>query len=862
MSTPIPSSFATPAAPLSGVEEVDAIILSYLPVEALQTLTLNQQKSPTPANHLFADESRVWAPLLARVLDIDITYGRGIPYRTLYLAATMKYENVSVNVEKDFNSEDHLDGWLVIMDHAVESVKEALERDGGNIRSPGRETLGLLIAVLDRIITQHTCFVKVELIRDIASVIFTQAMNVMARVGCVDGWEAVTARCLGLPLPPTFPMTHYNYNHCSIVKLIDQAMDKIEPNYILMNLYAMMKCLHVTAGDLQHLTTTYLWYAIAVEASTKSRFQDGVHEATMETLQCNYVALAPTEAHQNHSQPLQPPMLNLSMWERWTGWASAASSPDKLRFYLAYLLPLSNLDIIDPEKLLYTLLICRNRNVDDYATLELIYGMVDGFKVPECVICTQVDRRVLLTVGTSVEYILIKAFVSRIRTRGQADGFMVFVSNLVASLVDEEDPDPWQLTSVPFPYGRLLAQSSWIRCVDVTPDVTIDRHSFIYPYLMAVYDAFCGRLDPGRLGVLALIEDTSDDNDIVPSERDSMIMYIAEALVLGKTIREPNDSDPGYVALRGLLGTVQEKDRLPIGARTHVFACTADEQSDDYSMHGTEYGIIAASMYDETLFSALMEWLAPEEANNDTRIDLLVRACAIRYAEATIGNVDTFIVPQIGTGSLSTVMQSNPQEGQLEAIIHRQCMAKLEEHYHNIVPTLEQWEVWRERDRAALSGSQSPSSPAAQYKFLEYPGYALWKYACQSTDIRLAPLVASALLPMAEYRPDTKCKGPYGHGNVFWMDCMVALRLPRAVDYSWLSGLANRLPTDAAIATGGYNADVVTRERHSVWFSNLLPLVWDVDRYRALTWALEPSNGIPTEEIDKRPHELSSSSGQ
>lgn len=255
------ASYTTnPTAPLSGVEEVDATILFYLSLERLQTLTFDRQRPRSQPSGLLADDSRVWASLLGRALGVDLIHGRGVPYRTLYLAAIMKVKYVYKNPER--GSDANPEVWLASLDYTIESVKAAIERSGGNMRSPGREALGLLVAVLDHIAIDHTFHLDAATIGGAMEEVYLSIMDTMAKVGCMVGWEVMASRVLDLTLPVDFPMTQYDgHDKDTILRLASATL--IGGQHLWLTLCHLMRHHTITVDDMERLVKVYLWHHIA-----------------------------------------------------------------------------------------------------------------------------------------------------------------------------------------------------------------------------------------------------------------------------------------------------------------------------------------------------------------------------------------------------------------------------------------------------------------------------------------------------------------------------------------------------------------------------------------------------------------------
>lgn len=811
----------TTTAPLSGVEEVDATILSYLSIEGLHALTFDQQTSPTPSGRLLADDSRVWASLLGMALGIDIVHGRGIPYRTLYLAVTMKTNQVYP--AEDRGSNEHLEGRLVMLDYAIYSVKAAVERDGGNLCSPGRETLGLLIAVLDCIIYYHMPW-DVSNAVDTMSSVFVRVLDTLAKVGCLLGWEAMIARLLGLPLPPDFPMTQYRYDHRTIMRLV--SIIRLSSKYIWMDICRLMQYHEVAVDTLERLTTTYLWHSLATKVGN-THWPQGGYDYVIGALRCsvqekcNPSHFLPNPFPQDRRRPKT--MFSVSIADREMGLKAAASSPERLHFFLYYLLTLTSVGTIGLSigDMVEAFLLSSYRPADDYSTLDVLHaglGITDlTRRLPE----SSSDRRddhyakvpAALDVSTTVELILIRTFVARIRSQDQANRFMTYVARncLVQTVVEEAErlgaPRSHGTQHRMHPYDSALMKSTKESSVVVLPNLTIHRHHFPYPYLMAMYDAFCGHLDPGTLDMLLMGSDVSVHG--LPCDRDDNLIYIAEALVLGQTIKETNTSDQGYVTLTHIVATA---------ARTLSSIGTMVRKStklpEDHAMHGTIYGIIAAAMYDESLFTAMLHLLAPNEANDETRVDLLVRACAIQYAKA---------------------VHSIP-DNQPETAVHRQCMVMLEDYYDNITPILERWDVSRSQEELHLARIGSVGANISYTcMYTNYPGHLLWQYACTVED----PVVTSALLPFAECRRSSRLTEAYSAKNLLWMDYNIALRLPYPRDYANLVVVGMRLPSHKDNVEASGDSDGSAHQRYLGWLRGLLSHLWDVELYDELAGCIE-----------------------
>lgn len=822
-------TFSTPTAPISGVEEVDATILSYLPIGSLQYIALDQQKSPTQSHHLLADDSRLWSLLLERTLGVRIVHGRGIPYRTLFVAVTAHppqarpYDKV-----EDYTQ---YQGWTVRISHAIKSIVTVTGH------AMGRETLGLLVAILDHIIVEHTSHIRGPFAPDVVRIAFREAMDDLCSAGCVAGWEAITSRCLGLPLPEGFPMTQYGYNNESIVSL--STLSEIGPIPILLNICELMKYPHVTAEELERLTRTYLWHWLADRVDKHWTNGDG-RTIVMDALQrgaregrspATLLLDAVPPGGSIHPRAIHPKFI-LNVPIRGSHWANAAATPAKLRFFLTYLVPLTRMDSIttNNDDIMRTLLLSAARPVDDYTTLDAIHGglnvfsILDGRGLAESPGDT-ISPKVLL--APTMEPTLIKTFVTRIRTREQADRFMTYVAQ---NSIDPTRPSLTQDRRSP--YCKMLSKASQNRYLTLPGDLIVDRHTFPYPYLMAAYDAFCGHLDQGTLDVLTLGTRIVNGQVIIPNERDEMVVYVTEALVRGRKINGSIESDPNYDTLCSLVEAVQATMR-PIGTLAHY----RDHQSpSNGTMHGTPYGIIAASMYDDALFANMVERLAPREANDHTRLDLLVRACAVQYAEVMRNNGISAV-----SGSNLTTTSTNPLEGQLETLIHERCMMAIEEYYHKITPTLEVWDDRRREEREDLARTRLIRLPGSHGKYNYYPGYSLWQSVCRPAD----PLVSSVLLSMAECRLSSRYNlydVTSDAQGMFWMDYGTVLGLPNPRDYTELVNLGSVLPTladldlDSPVDASKYTGP--TYEQYMDWLRDLLPLMWEANKYDTLAGAL------------------------
>lgn len=807
------SAASTPAAPISGVEEVDAVILSYLPVDTLQALALDQQRPPARANRLLVDDSRLWASLLARTLGVDIVHGSGIPYRTLFIGTTMIIDRV-----RAYEGDRSYEGWPILLRYIVKSVVTT--------SSPlGRETLGLLVAVLDHVIVKYMARIKGPSAPDVASLAFAETMIAMGRMGCVAGWEAVVSRYLELPLPDDFPMTQYKYYDPSIIGLID--LSEVRIKWVLLSLCELMVHPHVTTQELERLTTTYLWHSIADRVGKHLSEGDG-YALVMEALQrgaregCNPSRYLPVVSRSDG--PVHPTyILSTPVWQCLVG---AASSPDKMRFFLTHLVPLSPMDRIttNHEAMMETLLLSSSRPIDDYSVLSTMWDelnvsrLLDGHSVFEPPATGL--RAPPLT--AAMEPTLIKTFLTRIRTREQADRFMTYVAQ--NSMAADDDPAS---------YDRKVREAPQIRGVELLSGLVVDRHHFPYPYLMAAYDAFYGRLEHATLDILTLETRVVDRKIVIPFSRDDMVIYIAEALIRGRTIREPLESDPNYATLCTLLRFILSFT-LPVGAITRYHSGRSPGNG---TMHGTVYGLIVAAMYDEALFVNMAKQLAPKKADDYARLDLLMSACAVQYAEAQYS---------VGNAVPSSPTVTNPQEGRLEVIVHERCMQMIEEYYHKITPTLERWDNLK-RARAEELARSRPTRTRGNYgEYLYYPGLPLWERVCRSTD----PLVSSVILSMAECRRSSRrdlCDMASDARYMYWMDYRMALDLPRPQDYAHLVTIGARLPSVAEIAASNsgdvskYNGP--TRDRYMEWLRGLLPLLWEADKYDALATALRSVEG-------------------
>ena len=831
---------STSTAPISGVEEVDAIILSYLPVDTLHYLTLAQQRVHSHIHPLIADESRVWTLKLGRQLGFDIIHGRSVPYRTLFVVATARLGSVEGGPGSDswktlVNDISHED-WSGMMKYTITSTIAA---SSGGVRSLGRETLGLLVAVIDHIVLAHVGY------SDVTPKALLEAIKVMCLTGCVEGWEALVARHLDIPLPVDFPMTQYGgYNSDSIHLLASASLWRLEARDVLIDLCRLMAAPTTTVQDMERLAVTYLWPITANWISQNNREWDGCYEACMEAMRRSIVegrnpaeiltSLGPGTPIVDGMRPHIAPMIRAKIRGRL---GDAASSLEMLRFFTTWLLPLTYVEDVmtitfhDDVKVIDRLLWSTTRSVDDYTTLDMMHDehranrSIRQQRDKDCCLFDR-DHPITLHMNQMVmEHTLIRVFLARIRTVEQATRFMEHVGR------NSPDGD--------------------VNTTEMSSELY--RHYYrdptrpYYPHLTMVYDAFCGRLSATMLG--ALIPDGTWSEAGPPPYRVDVVIAIAESIISGRSIREADEQNPIYTALLRLVRV------LP--TRVDDEWCHHDLPRPQDAMYGTVYGIIAASMYNEAIFAAMLETLGPAEMDDDAKVDMLVMTCAHRYAEAmrnidqdevTLGSIGGIgmigSASVIGEGSAtsdSTPTQSIGAQHRMEAIAHERCMSMMVEYYHSLSPNMDEWnEAWqRERRTIARVGLTLRDDNIVRHA--HYPGHLLWANACLSPE----PLVTSALLPMAEYRHSGSQYHQFATTETYWMGYK-ALKLAQPRDYEELVAISDRLSVDGidpdAGGEPGSRGDIKigpTRGQALTWLRGLLPLLWEADKHDALERALD-----------------------
>lgn len=563
------------------------------------------------------------------------------------------------------------------------------------------------------------------------------------------------------------------------------------------------------------------WYNQVIEA---------LQRATKERCNPSHFVTLPPLVGTIGNQQLRP-VIDIMLSDYATGLEHAASSPDKMRFFLDYMLALvSDIDMpISSEDLLEIFLLSPHREVNDYSVLDMYHaglGITNlAMRPPASEPDSRGDHKKVptpLDVTSAIERILIRAFIARVRTRDDADHFMAYVAkNCITQSIVRDGGDVADTSMDRYyglhPYEAAIMESAQVRQVEVIPGLVVDRHRFSYPYLMAVYDAFCGRLDTRTIEVLTTVN-VPTGVAAVPATRCDKLIAIAETLLLGRAVNRADNTDSAYNALYRLL----EVARVALASIGRIVRYQPRRYAEGCTMHGTIYGIIAASMYDESLFTDMLRLLGPKEADEDTRVDLLVSACAIRYANATRN-------------------ERNGLEGQLEAIVHKKCMGILEEYYYNIMPTLEEWDVSRGKEDAVAGRTGTTLVAGSSYKYTTYPGYSLWMRACVSED----QMVVSALLPFAECRGSSKLEGMYSAEHLMWMDYNVALGLPHPKDYANLTAIGMRLPAHWG-GDGG-----LTRWRYLGWLCGMLPHVWDGEAHGELKRSIEVMERTRGEEVSR-----------
>ena len=821
---------SAPRAPISGVEEVDAIILSYLSVDALHHLVLDQQRSRSPPHILLADDSMVWALKLSRTLGFVIIHARGVPYRTLFIVATTRLKSVDGGEGSDswstVVSKSRHEDWYGMAKYTIVSVTNAAILMSKSDRLE-REVLGLLVAVLDHINSELLSSVTPEIYNVIMNDAALETIRAMYTVGCVEGWEALIARYLHQPLPSDFPMTRYGYDKYPHVQR-SSSLSRTTVRFLLAGLCKLMLVPNITVREMERLVVTYLWPITSQWVSQHNMQWDECYEACMGALRRSIA-----ERH-NPSEilttlapmPLTPvdgielrtkALINENVWMYRE---DACSSPEMWRFFTTWLVPLTLVEDIRAthDKLVEEMLWSETRSVDDYAILELVHSEPNIRKLTgQDLGGDDQPLRVPLAATQDMEYTLIKVFLARIRTLDSANRFMAYVERNSNGRDIPTEAGAMRLSS---PHYQKYYQDPPHR----------------YPHLMMVYDAFYGRFDAAMIESL-IYNDIRFGTDDTPY-RFSVITAIVEAGLSGRSVkRSIDENDSIYDAILHLMRAM----RMPI----YTYWTHRDFSCPNGTMHGTSYGVIAAAMYDEALFAAALDILAPTEAYDDTRVDLLMQACAQRYVEAvreddnqsTIGEHNTDGRYETDTSLLTHSVGS---QRRMETIAHERCMLMLAEYCRTVTLPLDEWNVeWQREHRAVMQATYTLHS-GRFIRHRNYPGHSMWAAACISSD----PLVTSALLPMAECRYSGSQGQPFSCTATYWIGYK-ALDPMRPQDYDALVAISDRLSVDGidpdASDDSGTRKDITigpTREQALTWLRDLLPLLWDANKYDALVGAL------------------------